>query len=464
MKKTKSLIIVLVILLAPCLVFLGMAIKPVYVTDITKAGNNTYTVTYSNGEKSSITTTGEDGKDGEDLSLEQIKAYCTANGLDFYEFLQNNFGVSSNPNKFATTVGLKSAVSIYAEFPIMSYGEKDTSVSCGAGIIYKMNNDYSYIITNYHVVYYSNSRTTNKISNRINLFQYGTFQKAYKTNSYFNGYPVIEYSAGAVSCEYVGGALNYDIAILKVSTQDLLEVNPDVRAVDIASGYHIADTAIAIGNPESQGISVTEGVISVISEDIKMKGADNVTNCEFRVMRIDTAINGGNSGGGLFNVYGELIGIVNAKCIKENIQNIAYAIPVDNVTKVADNIIYYHELTNSISQVKKFSFDLTVIAMNPRAIYENGNVYLKDDITVESINESSPAQSLDLELGDIINSITIKRGNTHNTIEFTRIYEFTESSLLIHSGDIISLNITRAGSTFNTIEYTVDSTNLKTIA
>ena len=60
---------------------------------------------------------------------------------------------------------------------------------------------------------------------------------------------------------------------------------------------------------------------------------------EMRVIRVDTAVNPGNSGGGLFNSKGELIGIVNAKIISSDVENIGYAIPSSVAINVADNII-----------------------------------------------------------------------------------------------------------------------------
>ena len=73
----------------------------------------------------------------------------------------------------------------------------------------------------------------------------------------------------------------------------------------------VGERVNAIGNAAGGGISVTEGILSVDSEIISVKDDDIVQS--YRVMRVDAAINSGNSGGGLFDSSGELIGIVNAK-------------------------------------------------------------------------------------------------------------------------------------------------------
>ena len=357
MKKNK-LILLILLAIAPCVFFFtgcSLAGGKVYVTDIKPTeivgSTTTYTVYYSNGSTSVFTVeNGTNGQNGADLTLESIKQYCIANNIDFENFLKQYLTIidKHETTQQATATAIQSAVSVWCEFPTSNYyNMKDVSISCGAGVIYQMNETESYIITNYHVVYYTNCNTPNRIARKINLFQYGTSEHCNKTGyTDKQGYPEIVYGDGAVEAEYIGGSLNYDIAVLKVKTQDLLKYNENAQAVKIADGYNLADTVIAIGNPETEGISVTSGIVSVISEEISMKGADDITNCEFRVMRIDAAVNGGNSGGGLFNINGELIGIVNAKVVDSKIDNIAYALPYDNVTKVADNLIHYYETTN----------------------------------------------------------------------------------------------------------------------
>ena len=210
------------------------------------------------------------------------------------------------------------------------------------------------------MVYYTGTTTADKLAKKINIFQYGGAEYATPSGTYdSDGYPEIVYGEGSIEVDFIGGALNYDLAVLKVKTSKLLEVNEHAKPVTIADGYNLGETAIAIGNPEGEGFSVTSGIVSVLSEEIEMTGADDRTSCEFRVMRIDTAVNGGNSGGGLFNNKGEWIGIVNAKAVSSDIDNIAYTLPVDNITKVANNILHYYELTGDIAQVKKLVLDMS---------------------------------------------------------------------------------------------------------
>lgn len=455
MKHLKKIFLIMIVIIPCALLFAGCSFfeTEAYVTDIKQTsvvGNETtYTVYYSDGSTSLFTVeNGKDGQDGQDLTIESIKQYCEKNNLDFEMFLKEYLTVTEEQENVQTSTAkaIQSAVSVWCEFPVRDYYSKDTSVACGAGVIYKMNDSFSYIITNYHVVYYSECQTTNKIASKIHVFQYGTSEYAYETgNTTSSGYPEIAYGDGAVEAEFIGGALNYDIAILKVKTADLLKYNANATAVEIAQGYELAETAIAIGNPETEGISVTSGIISVISEDIQMTGADDVTQCEFRVMRIDTAVNGGNSGGGLFNINGELIGIVNAKVVDSQIDNIAYALPFDNVISVADNLIYYYEKTNSSSQVKKLVLKITLTAENSRAIYNptTGKTTLKEDIVVYSVTssllDSGIGHLIGLQAGDIIKSIKINE----TEYQLNRMYELGDLLLTIRPSDKFVITVER---------------------
>lgn len=455
MKNIKKLLLILIII--PCaFLFISCSFEEsssVYVTDIKQTsivGNTaTYTVYYSDGKTSVFTVeNGKDGEDGENLTIESIKQYCETNNINFETFLKEYLTIVQETKTIndATNIAIQSAVSVWSEFPTFSNYTPDKSVSCGAGIIYKMGDAYSYIITNYHVVYYTKSQTTNKIASKIHCFQYGTSEVAHKTKTTdANGFPIINYGDGAIEAQYIGGSMNYDIAVLKVKTEDLLKYNEHAQPVAVANEYELAETAIAIGNPSSEGISVTSGIISVISENISMSGADETTPCDFRVVRIDTAVNSGNSGGGLFNSNGELIGIVNAKVIDSQIDNIAYALPVDNITKVADNLIYYHEEKHeTIATVKKLYLNITYTVENSRAVYNptTNKTILTEDIIVESVSYNAGngvGYHMGLKPGDIIESITINE-TTH---AFNRAFELDDLLLTIREGDKVLLTVKR---------------------
>jgi len=266
----------------------------------------------------------------------------------------------------------------------------------------------------------------------------------------------MENEESAIKVDYVGGSMQYDIAVLKVTNSDILK-NSIYTACELADSDDlvVGETAIAVGNPEAEGISATSGVVSVDSEYITMKASDGETIITSRVIRIDTAINGGNSGGGLFNDEGKLIGIVNAKVVKENIDNISYAIPVNVAKNVADNIL------DNAGSVKLFSLGISVTGSNSRAVYDDKllSIKINEDVSVKSITENSIASKIGLQENDIIKSITINSKN----ISFVRAFELVDELLTVRSGDTIAFNILRDNEEV-TKGYTVTSDDFALVA
>ena len=179
---------------------------------------------------------------------------------------------------------------------------------------------------------------------------------------------------------------------------------------------------------------------------------------------MDTAVNGGNSGGGLFNMNGELIGIVNAKAVSSDIDNIAYALPIDNVTKVVDNLIYYYEKNSTISNVKKLVLDIQYSTQNSHAIYNptTNRTTIVDELKVESVSAGGVGKLIGLQSGDIVKAISIN-GTTHT---LTRAHQLSDWLLTIRAGDKFILTITRNGLTKElgiTTEQGVLESYLKTI-
>ena len=447
-----------------------------------------YQVSYSNGTTSSIIV--KDGDAGKDATISEIFATCVEKGLysngQFEQFLTDYLTITASDVKAATNKAIQSCVTVYSEhrwdktYAATLQTIHKSSVSCGAGVLYKIEDDpngYSYVITNYHVVY----DATAGIAKKLHLFQYGTSEYVQKTTEKdADDYYIYEYGDGAVEAEYIGGSLNQDIAILKVKTSLLKEHNPDLRAVDIASEYHLADTAIAIGNPEGDGFSATIGHVSKESENLDMTAADESTEVRFRVLRIDTAVNGGNSGGGLFNDKAELIGIVNAKALRSSAGNVlddmSYALPVDNVTKVADNILYYYNqnlmdttLEDKTASLKKLVLGVTYQPVEGYAEYDsvNNKITLHDTLKIVEVDDEINTETntykighrLELEKDDIITSITIN-GDIHT---LTHAYELSDWLLTIRVGDVVTFAVTKSDLTVANPTITVTANDLTII-
>lgn len=349
----------------------------------------------------------------------------------------NNYNVDINTARdvsAAANIGLKSIVSVYCKHTVIVntwFGQQTQEAqSAGSGVIYQLENDGSaYIITNHHVVYENDSATSNKISDDINVYLYG-----------------MESSAYAIPATYVGGTMNYDIAVLRVEKSDILKAATEkgvATAVEFADSSKIraGQTSIAIGNPEAEGISVTCGIVSVDSEYIDMTAVDNRTKISLRVIRTDTAVNSGNSGGGLFDDTGKLIGIVNAKSGDNDVENIAYAIPCNVAKAIADNIIYYNSTRNT-DCVMRVLLNVTVqtSGLSTEIDEQTGFINKIEQVQIASVNSNSIVKGK-LQEGDVINSVIIDGVTT----EITRQYQFIDALLNARVDNDVTIEFTRNG-------------------
>ena len=349
----------------------------------------------------------------------------------------DNYNVSINstvqPNILAASKSVLSAVSIYCNYERNQYSWSGNLVgttkatSSGSGVIYKLdkNTGTAYVITNYHVVYDAYCNTKNKISDDITLYLYG--QEATKY---------------AIKATYVGGSLYYDIAVLHVDGSEMLK-NSDACAVEIADSdkVRVGENAIAIGNAKGLGISASSGVVSIDSEYLTMTAADGKTEVSFRVMRVDTAVNSGNSGGGLYDGTGKLIGIVNAKIVDDGVENIGYAIPSNVAVSIADNILDYCFGTE-LERVQRALLGITVTSTDSKAVYdaESGYLGIKETVAVYEVSSGLLASDA-LMAEDVLVSAT----TGGKTVQITRQYHIIDMMLDVRAGDTVELTVLRGG-------------------
>lgn len=402
---------------------------------------------------------GKDGKDGDSIDLyaiyQQLVELNEYSGT-YAEFVKDYLGIEDST--YATNKGLNSVVSIIAGFssvieyqngPFVTETFVTNSYSAGTGVIFRLDKDSgdALIITNYHVVYDHSSSP--QISNEIHLFLYG--QEYYEINTldsisidwktYYNKQLSSSYSIPAT---YLGGSMQYDIAVLKISNSNILKNSSACEATFANSDdISVGDKAIAIGNASNMGLSATEGVISVDSEYISMTGADGQTPCNFRVLRTDSAINGGNSGGGLFNSSGEVVGIVNAKITATSIENIGYALPSNVVKNVAENIIRNCD-GETRTTIKRCVLGINIAASSSSARQTIKNGKLKTEIVetlvIDSITQGGAADGK-LNVGDTIQLVTINyvSGSSLSFVP-TRTFHLVDASLTLSVGDSITLS------------------------
>lgn len=197
-----------------------------------------------------------------------------------------------------------SVVEIQTETTTTTYGlfgGTYTSEAAGSGVIIS---DDGYIITNNHVIEGANSITV----------------RTYDDNTY--------------TASLVGTDSKSDIAVIKIDAAGLT-----AATIGDSSTIQVGDTAVVIGNPlGTLGGTVTNGIISATDREI------TINNESMNLIQTNAAINNGNSGGGLFDGNGNLIGVVNAKdsgvlSSGATIEGLGFAIPINEAMDVATQLI-----------------------------------------------------------------------------------------------------------------------------
>lgn len=339
----------------------------------------------------------------------------------------------------AANEGMRSTVAIFTE--------TSDGYAAGAGVIYSLNGETgeAYIITNYHVVV-DGIYSSKQIASTIYAQPYGSEYCYIGTNGF--GMTVLITGNNLLTCEYVGGSSAYDIALLRVQ-DDLLKsdsayqkaseesTETTLKAASIASSTpKLGSTVIAIGNPNFEGLSATRGIISVESEnitvDVSSENSLSTETVQYRAVRFDAAINGGNSGGGLFNEKGELVGIPSAAA--EDLEDYSSAIPVNVAVAIAENILH-GKSTGTYDGLYRLNCGLTYEAQNSKAVYDEatGLLQIKEDIIVTASN--GLLYSAGIRVGDKIVSVEKDGVNT----EFSRSYEFDDFLLTVYPGQTFSI-------------------------
>ena len=138
-------------------------------------------------------------------------------------------------------------------------------------------------------------------------------------------------SNGSVyDAELVGRDANTDLAVLKIVTTDTLKVATLGKSDELL----VAEEVLIIGNPlGTLGGTATNGIVSAKGRKLTIDGF------QMSLIQTNAAINGGNSGGGMFNTSGQLVGIVNAKYVSEEIEGIGFAIPIDTAAPIITALI-----------------------------------------------------------------------------------------------------------------------------
>ncbi len=397
------------------------------------------------------TLRGEDGENGKDFTAADLYKKAQADGFEgtFIDFCRDVLKIEVKEDNDVDTIAnnVTSVVSIYCGFTkttqtgglggiLGTTPEKNYYSSAGAGVIIDLDKETgdALIVTNYHVIYDSTSSAKDGISESIYLYTYGALNG-------FNPQTGDEVGDG-MKATFVGGAMHYDIALLRISGNEFLKNSLATQAeFSVSDEVTVGEKVFAIGNPDGAGIAVTEGIISVESEYITMTSADGSKyTVDYRVMRTDAAINSGNSGGALFNAQGELIGITNAKNASSEVDNMGYALHGAQVKNLCQNLLRNEKLYGDGS-LRVATLGITVTIINSEAYYaEDGRLSIREEFQVYSVADRTAAAGI-VQAMDTIKAIRINDGEW---MTFTRQYQLIDRLLTVAKGDTVTLKVVDA--------------------
>ncbi|UMT79059.1 trypsin-like peptidase domain-containing protein [Staphylococcus roterodami] len=247
--------------------------------------------------------------------------------------------------------------------------DKASQDEVGSGVVYKKSGDTLYIVTNAHVV---GDKENQKITFANNKSVVG---------------------------KVLGKDKWSDLAVLKATSSD-----SSVKEIAIGDSNNLVlgEPILVVGNPlgiDFKG-TVTEGIISGLNRNVPIDfDKDNKYDMLMKAFQVDASVNPGNSGGAVVNREGKLIGVVAAKISMQNVENMAFAIPVNEVQKITKDL------------EKKGKIDYPDVGVKMKNI-ANLNSYerqatklpgsIKNGVLVDQVDNKGLAEQSGLKRGDVI--------------------------------------------------------------
>lgn len=274
-------------------------------------------------------------------------------------------------------------------------------VSIGSGVVYSKDDTGVYIVTNQHV-----------IANSTEIFV--TFD---------NGEVLL--------ANLLGSDELTDLAVLKVTPTFDVEPFNLGEATVLKKGEYV----IAMGSPLGQDFqgSVTFGILSGLDRTVPVDlNEDGIIDWEMIVLQTDAAINPGNSGGPLINLSGDLIGITTMKLTTEGYEGIAFAIPINEVIPVVEQIKQTGEVKRPILGIE--GKDIAQLS-----VYQKSYLGIPLDRTkgvlVTNVLTGTPAS----EKGIVKNDILVRLGD----VEITSFKAYRQALYALNSGDEVEVIVSR---------------------
>lgn len=263
-----------------------------------------------------------------------------------------------------------------------------------------------YILTNYHVI----------------------------EDAYSGGYEikVMFYNGDSYTAEVKGFDRNNDIAVLKIEAEGL-----NAAELGTSDSLFVGDTVYAVGNPLGElNYSMTSGMVSATDRLITTEEGT------MTMFQFDAAVNQGNSGGPVYNVYGQVVGVVTAKSREDGTEGLGFAIPIDDAVRIANDVISGERSLDA--ETGDAYLGITPADVDSMAAQYYG---FPEGAYVRTVTEGSAAEKAGIKVGDIITQLD---GYDIGSSDELR------QELLFHSaGETVDIVVWRSGE-YLTLSITFD--------
>ena len=296
-------------------------------------------------------------------------------------------------------LGCQQVVGIKTEVTTTNvFGQATNSAVSGSGFVISED---GYILTNYHVIEYAAKGSA------LTVMFYGSEQS---------------YDADVIAYD-----TDNDVAVIKINASGL-------DPVEFGRDLSVGETVYCIGNPLGElDYTMTSGIVSALDREITTEAGVSIN-----MFQIDAAVNSGNSGGPVYNAYGQVVGVVTAKYSTTGVEGLGFAIPIQDAVNIASDLIQYGYVAGK-----------AYLGINGETVSSSAFQYynLPYGVYVTNVLEDTCAARAGIKIGDIITAVDDTKITSYSDLKNT---------LRSHSvGDAIELTVYRSGE-YLTLSGTLD--------
>lgn len=301
---------------------------------------------------------------------------------------------------------------VYDTVVMIKNFQKGEYVGSGSGFVYKTDDKYGYILTNYHVIADASSLT------------------------------VLYTNEKEVNAVALGGDEYLDVAVVRVDKSSVIKV----AEMGSASSLNVGDTVFAVGSPvgEEYFNTVTRGIVSGLNRKITVS-VNSTNDWVMKSIQVDAAINPGNSGGPLFNGEGKVVGINSMKLVDSSVEGMGFSIMIEDA-------IAYTNIFETGKGIDRPLLGISLVNVGEDRTLQRYGITLDKNITygvvVISVASDSGASKSDLRKGDVIIKIGDEKITNQAYLKYV-LYSY-------NVGDTIDITYIRGGK-----EYTTKATLTK---